>query len=121
MCPSPKFKVDAKSAARLPAHGVDNQAHLGGPQFRFWRLDVITPARWHPELDRAAWRRLQQETGGSDSRSPEARHLCDDLAGRRPRRPDAGHHDKIVIGSNLSPGLDRPGSAVVAKELQGPV
>lgn len=27
----------------------------------------------------------------------------------------------IVVGSNLSPGLDRAGSAVVAKELPGPV
>src|ERR1700756_5912784 len=64
---------------------------IGEPQFRFWRLDVIKPARWHPELDRGACRRLRRETGGSDSRSPEARHLCDDLAGRRPHRPDAGH------------------------------
>src|SRR5208337_1652650 len=32
----------------------------------------------------------RQGTGGPDSRSPEARHLYDDLAGRHPRRPDAG-------------------------------
>lgn len=36
-------------------------------------------------------------------------------------KPTKSLADKIVIGSNLSPGLDRAGSAVVAKELQGPV
>src|SRR3984893_3349157 len=64
---------------------------IGEPQFRFWLLDVIKPARWHPKLDQGACRRLRRETGGSDSHSPEARHLYDDLAGRRPHRPDAGH------------------------------
>src|SRR5579862_4903511 len=57
---------------------------------RFWYLDVIKPARSHPELDRDTCRRPRQGIGGPDNRSLEAVRPCDGLAGRRQRRPDAG-------------------------------
>src|ERR1700730_2612341 len=57
--------------------------------FRVWRLDVTKPAGWHPELDRDTCRRLRRGTGEPDIRSPVVKHPCDDLADRRPGRPDA--------------------------------
>ncbi len=57
-----------------------------------WCLEGIRRARSHPELDRDTYPRLRQGIGGPDSRSPEAKHPCDDRAGRRPGHRDAGCH-----------------------------
>jgi hypothetical protein len=59
------------------------------PLSKFWRFGAIGHAGLHPEPDQDVCRRLRQGTGGPDTRSPEAVHPCDGLAGMLPRCQNA--------------------------------
>lgn len=65
---------------------------------RFCCFGVLRLAGWRPELDLDICPRLLRGSGGPDSRSPAAKHPCDDLACRLQRRPGAGCQHSGVFG-----------------------